>query len=447
MKALDDRRFQRGFAVVALFTVLAGDAWRYSLSWYGFGAIAIVLAVIAVLLLVRKRHAWHMSRLPYPFLAFLGLATISVAWSFYPGATLLGLFATYLPAIVGLSLAVTLSWDDVLVVLGRTLRIIFGLSLVFEFVVSVFVRAPLLPFWPSPGVDYNNLPDPIPKLLYWSRDELFDDGGKIQGVVGNSSLLGFVALLALIVFAIQLAGKTVSRTTGVLSVLVAALVIYLTRSATITIALVVLAAVVIAVLLLRRFEQTRGRIWAGILAVVAAGVAIVVAFPTQLLALVGKSPDLTNRIDIWAAVIDLAQQRPVFGWGWVSYWAPWVAPFNDLHKNSGVQQLHAHNAWLDIWLQLGIVGLVVFGSLVLVTLIRAWIFATNRPVGSDRVPRAFTAQTLLPLLIIAALLVQSIAESRLIVEYGIVLLTLCAIRLKAEPMPLAEVNGTVTRAR
>ena len=447
MKALDDRRFQRGFAVVALFTVLAGDAWRYSLSWYGFGAIAIVLAVIAVLLLMRNRHAWHMSPLPYPFLAFLGLATISVVWSFYPGATLLGLVATYLPATVGLTLAVTLSWDDVLVVLGRTLRIILGLSLLFEFVVSVFVRAPLLPFWPSPGVDYNNLPDPIPKLLYWSRDELFDDGGKIQGVVGNSSLLGFVALLALIVFAIQLAGKTVSRTTGVLSVLVAALVIYLTRSATITIALVVLAAVVIAVLLLRRFEQTRGRVWAGILAVVAAGVAIVVAFPTQLLALVGKSPDLTNRIDIWAAVIDLAQQRPVFGWGWVSYWAPWVAPFNDLHKNSGVQQLHAHNAWLDIWLQLGIVGLVVFGSLVLVTLIRAWIFATNRPVGSDRVPRPFTAQTLLPLLIIAALLVQSIAESRLIVEYGIVLLTLCAIRLKAQPMPLAEVNGTVTRAR
>ena len=447
MKALDDRRFQRGFAVVALFTVLAGDAWRYSLSWYGFGAIAIVLAVVAVLLLVRNRHAWHFSRLPYPFLAFLGLATISVVWSFYPGATLLGLVATYLPAIVGLTLAVTLSWDDVLVVLGRTLRIILGLSLLFEFVVSVFVRAPLLPFWPSPGVDYNNLPDPIPKLLYWSRNELFDDGGKIQGVVGNSSLLGFVALLALIVFAIQLAGKTVSRTTGVLSVLVAAIVIYLTRSATITIALVILAAAVIAVLLLRRFEQTRGRVWAGILAVVAAGVAIVVAFPTQLLALVGKSPDLTNRIDIWAAVIDLAQQRPVFGWGWVSYWAPWVAPFNDLHKNSGVQQLHAHNAWLDIWLQLGIVGLVVFGSLVLVTLIRAWIFATNRPVGSDRLPRSFTAQTLFPLLIIAALLVQSIAESRLIVEYGIVLLTLCAVRLKAQPMPLAEVNGTVTRAR
>jgi len=447
MKALDDRRFHRGFAVVALFTVLAGDAWRYSISWYGFGVVAIVLAVVSVLLLVRTRKTWAISRLPYPFLAFLALATISIAWSFYPGATALGLVATYLPAIVGVTLAVILSWDDVLLVLGRTLRIILGLSLLFEFVVSVFVRSPLLPFWPSPGVDYSNLPDPIPKLLYWSRDELFDEGGKIQGIVGNSSLLGFVALLALVVFAIQLVGKTVSRTTGVLSVAVAALMIYLTRSATITIALVVLAAVVVAVLLLRRFEETRGRVWAGIVVVVAAGIAVVVAFPNQLLALVGKSPDLTNRIDIWAAVIDLAQQRPVFGWGWVSYWAPWVAPFNDLHKNSGVQQLHAHNAWLDIWLQLGTVGLVVFGSLVLVTLVRAWIFATNRPVGSDRVPRAFAAQTLLPLLIIAALLVQSIAESRLIVEYGIVLLTLCAVRLKAQPMPLAEVNGTVTRAR
>jgi len=447
MKALDDRRFRLGFAVVALFTVLAGDAWRYSLSWYGFGVIAIVLSVIGVLLLVRSRDSWRISRLPYPLLAFLALATVSVAWSFYPGATLLGLFVTYLTVIIGLTLAVILSWHDVLLVLGRTLRIIIGLSLLFELVVSVILRSPLLPFWPSPGIDYSNLPDKIPKLLFWSRNELFVDGGKIQGIVGNSSLLGFVALLALIVFAIQLAGKTVTRTTGVLSVAVAALVIYLTRSATITIALVVLAAVVIAVLLLRRFETHRGRVWAGILVVVAAGAAVMVAFPTQLLAAVGKSPDLTNRLDIWTSVITLAQQRPVFGWGWVSYWAPWVAPFDTLASNNGVRQLHAHNAWLDMWLQLGIVGLVVFGSLVLVTLIRAWIFATNRPVGSDRIPRAFSAQTFLPLLIIVALLVQSVAESRLIVEYGLLLLTLCAISLKARPMPTADMDGTVTLGR
>ena len=430
MKALDDRRFRLGFAVVALFTVLAGDAWRYSISWYGFGAICVVLAVISVLLIVRERGQWAFGTLPYPLLAFVALATVSITWSYYPGATALGLVSTYVTVIAGFALAVALSWAELLKALGRTLRIILGLSIGFELVVSLFVRAPVLPFWPSPGVDYDNLPTPIPKLLYWSRNELFTADGKIQGIVGNSSLLGFVALLALIVFAIQFAGKTVGRASGIASIVVAALVIYLTRSATITIALVVLAAVVVLVLLLRRFENRRGYIWAGVAVVVAGGIAVMIAIPEKLVALVGKSPDLTHRTDIWADVIALAQQRPAFGWGWVSYWVPWVAPFDTLAKNSGVRQLHAHNAWLDIWLQLGIVGLVVFGALVLSTLVRSWLFARERPIGTGFAPAAHTAQSLLPLLIIVALLVQSVAESRLIVEYGLVLLTIMSVRTK-----------------
>jgi len=430
MKALDDRRFRLGFAVVALFTVLAGDAWRYSISWYGFAAICVVLAVISVLLVVRERGHWAFSTLPYPLLAFLVLATVSITWSYYPGATALGVVATLVTVIGGLALAVSLTWAELLAALGRTLRIILGLSIAFELIVALFVRAPVLPFWPSPGVDYDNLPTPIPKLLYWSRNELFTADGKIQGVVGNSSLLGFIALLALIVFSIQFAGKTVSRASGIASIVVAALVIYLTRSATITIALVVLAAVVVLVLLLRRFENRRGYIWAGVAVVVAGGIAVMIAIPDKLLAILGKSPDLTNRTEIWGHVIDLAQQRPAFGWGWVSYWVPWVAPFDTLASNSGVRQLHAHNAWLDIWLQLGIVGLVVFGALVLSTLVRSWLYARERPIGPGFTPVAHTAQSLLPLLIIVALLVQSVAESRLIVEYGLVLLTVMAVRTK-----------------
>jgi len=184
------------------------------------------------------------------------------------------------------------------------------------------------------------------------------------------------------------------------------------------------------VLLLRRFENRRGYIWAGVAVVVAGGIAVMIAIPDKLLALLGKSPDLTNRTEIWGHVIDLAQQRPAFGWGWVSYWVPWVAPFDTLAKNSGVRQLHAHNAWLDIWLQLGIVGLVVFGALVLSTLVRSWLFARERPIGTGFAPAAHTAQSFLPLLIIVALLVQSVAESRLIVEYGLVLLTIMSVRTK-----------------
>ena len=185
----------------------------------------------------------------------------------------------------------------------------------------------------------------------------------------------------------------------------------------------------------------------------------VTVFGRQLLALVGKSETLTGRAGIWDAVIGLAQQRPGFGWGWVSYWVPWVAPFDHLVTRAGVLQLHAHNAWLDVWLQLGIAGLLVFGFFVLVTSLRAWFVAVDRP-GPAAVPagqpQAAPLQPARPDATPSrqparqnqpapaepaacrirrhprplhrdqpaadphrrALLVQSLAESRLLVEYG-----------------------------
>jgi len=138
-----------------------------------------------------------------------------------------------------------------------------------------------------------------------------------------------------------------------------------------------------------------------------------------LLALVGRSDDLTGRLDIWSAVVELAQQRPWFGWGWVSYWAPWVEPFDDLVVIRGVTYLQAHNAWLDVWLQLGIVGLVLVSVLVLATTVRTVSWAVNFPRGDVVDPAALR---LAPVLVLAMLLVHSLAESRLLIEAGLLLL-------------------------
>ena len=171
----------------------------------------------------------------------------------------------------------------------------------------------------------------------------------------------------------------------------------------------------------------------------------------MLLRALGKSEDLTGRFDIWNSVITLAAERPVFGWGWVSYWAPWVEPFNGLAVRKGVTYLQAHNAWLDVWLQLGILGVIVFAALVLSTLWRCWFFAVDRPRTGVVDDAPYAASALLPLLVIAALLAQSMAESRLLIEYGWVLLVVFAVFTKraqggvfASPERLAHA-GSVER--
>jgi exopolysaccharide production protein ExoQ len=411
------------FLVLVLFTVLAGDAWRYTLSWWGWGVIAVGILAGSVVLLVRRRSQWRWSTLPLPLYAFLGLAALSIAWSAYRPETALGVVATAATIITGLAVAIGYSWTELLRGLGIALRIILGASLLFELVVAVFVRHPIFPFW----VDYGDL-DPVPKLLYWSRNELFEvfDGGRIQGIVGNASTLAFMALLAAIVFGVELAARTVWRAAGIGWLAVAGVVLLFTRSATITVALLVVAAALGAALLVRAVpDRAKFGTSVGLLAFTAAVVVVGVLARGPILRLLGRSDDLTNRLEIWDKVVGLAVQRPAAGWGWVGYWPPWVPPFDNLLLVNGVQVMHAHNAWLDVWLQLGVIGLVVFGALVLSTASRAWLVATDRPEPpGPGVP--YRAIDLLPLLLLVALLVQSLAESRLLVEYGLLLLVVIA---------------------
>lgn len=412
------------FPSIVLFGLLGGEALRYSLSWWGFGAIAIAITTVSAVLLVQQRHRWSLASLPLPLLAFLAYATVSLAWSVWPGNTGVGVLITWMTIVNAVALAVTFSWSELLRALSFALRALLGLSLLFELVVSVFVRQPVLPLWTDPGEGT------IPKILFWSRDLLFE-GGRIQGIVGSSTLLAMIALLGVIVFGIQLALRTVRRLAGWSSLLLAVLTLALTRSGTVFAACAVVAFTVVAVLLVRRTTTMRSRmlVTGAVVAVLAALVSLALVFRGVLLGLLGKSSDLTGRAGIWEAVTELAGQRPWFGGGWAAIWAPWNEQLGQLAKAGGIWQLQAHNAWLDVWLQLGIVGLVIFGSFVGAALVKAWQHAIDRPY-LDGEPTRFSWLTLLPLLILVAYLVQSIAESRLLIEGGLALLTIVAVKTR-----------------
>lgn len=444
------------FVTLVFFTLFAGDFWRDLLSWYGWGALAAILLITSVVLLLRlpapptqtpaataataataagttkiarasrplimRRLTW--SKMPKTLGLFLLLATVSIAWSAYPGASALGVLAQWCTTAAAVLIALYLSWELLLRALADALRWVLGLSFLFELIVAIFVRHPVLPFF----TDYGHRK--VPQAFYWSRD-LLVHGGQIQGILGNSNLLAMCALLGLIVFGIQLSDRRVRRGPGIAWIVVAVAALALTRSSTVVIATVVTIAVLAFALGARAARPThRGPVYLVALAVAAAAAASVWLAWDRILAIFGKSEDLTGRLDIWHAVIAHAVQRPAFGWGWVSYWAPWAEPFKHMAVRKGVTYLQAHDAWLDVWLQVGIVGLVIFALLVATTLVRAWFLAVDRPrVGLDD-NQPFTALALLPLLVLAALLAQSAAESRLLVEAGWTLLVVFSVKTK-----------------
>lgn len=398
-------------ATFGFFTLAAGDFWRYLLTWWGWGAIVVVFLALAVVELVRSRL--ELRRLPLLLLATLALMALSIAWSAYRVESVLGVVLTLATTTYAVFLATCFTWAELVDALARAMRTALGLSLLFELVVATFVRAPVLPFF----VDYSGLDD-IPMAFYWSRDLLFE-GGRIQGIVGNANLLAMIALLALVAGVAKIVAGRGSMLGFVTWTIVGLGVLALTRSTTVLVAAVAVAVVTLVAWFARRGSGVR-RTATGIALVVGSGAAaaLAVVFREPLLALVGRSSDLTNRLDIWASVTELAAQRPVAGWGWISYWAPWVAPFDDLAVIKGVTYLQAHNAWLDVFLQLGILGLVVVGLFVLTTLLRTWVFAMDGPRDV----------ALLPFALLVLLLVHSLAESRLLIEIGWALLVIVSVR-------------------
>lgn len=424
------------YATFALFTALAGQFWRNLLGWWGFGAVVLVVVVGAIALIVAEKPRWSWRRTPKSTIAFLAIATLSIAWSYYPGASALGVALLLAATLLAVALVLCLTWTRFVRTLGAAIKWILGLSVAFELWVAIFVQEPLLPNFP----DFEVTGEKLPMAFYWSRGLLFE-GGPIEGIVASRNLLAMVALLGLIVFGTMLAAGSMRRAQGIGWLVVSGLVFVLTRSATVILVTAIVLVALGFVAWARRVgaERRRGVYWAAA-GVLAASVTLLLVFWNALLDVFGKSEDLTGRFDIWNAVVGLAVERPWFGWGWVGYWVPWVEPFDGLAVRNGVEYLQAHNAWIDVWMQLGALGVIAFASIVIGALWRSWFLAVDRPRDPAGRPLPYSAASLVPLLVLVALIGQSLAESRILVEGGWVLLIAIAWSTKrrqweAEPVP------------
>ena len=410
------------YAICVFIFVLGSNGVRNLVGWPAFIGLTIGLTVLSIVIFVKlkpERFRWY--RLPAPLYWFMILALLSIFWSQYRLESVLGNLAQLVTTIIAVVLAFVLTWHELLRTLATALRYLLGISFLFELWVSVFVREPLLPWWLEQT-------DPPSRLLYWSRNLLFE-GGMIQGIVASSVIFGFIGLLALIVFAIQLRAGLVRPVTGWFWVLMAALTLVLTRSATVWVALIAVVIALGLALWARRLGPA-GRIplYATGLAIIATAISLVVFARTWVFGLLGKSGDMTGRLETWEKVIELAEQRPWFGWGWISYWAPWVEPYKSLDVKANLAVMSAHNAWLDVWLQLGIVGVLVFAPLVVLTMWRVWFRAVDAPRRGPGPALPYATSAIWPFLVMVALVVQSLTESRLLIEWGWLLLVIFAVK-------------------
>jgi len=80
----------------------------------------------------------------------------------------------------------------------------------------------------------------------------------------------------------------------------------------------------------------------------------------------GRDSTLTGRTDLWSDVFEIANRHPILGVGYGSFWIGNKA--NNLWEMHIWRPVTAHNGYLDVYVQLGIVGLL----LLLLVIIRSF---------------------------------------------------------------------------
>ena len=93
-----------------------------------------------------------------------------------------------------------------------------------------------------------------------------------------------------------------------------------------------------------------------------------VRFSWQLMHLLDREPTLSGRTAIWAQVLHAIAQRPLLGYGFDAFWRGMQGPSMQIDTAVHFIVEHAHNGFLEICLELGLTGLILF----LLSWVTAW---------------------------------------------------------------------------
>jgi hypothetical protein len=421
------RNLKTPLAYAGLYLISASDSVRYSIGWTAWGVLVIVLTGFALTGFLKSDWRATLRAVPWVLWVLFAWMLLSLSWSHYPIATLIGLLTVALATVFAFFLVANFSWRELLRLIANTMRFILVLSFLFELFAALVVKGPINPIFK----EFQN--GDGPGAYRWTQAHLFD-GKRIQGIVGNANLLAYVAMLGLILFFVQYAIRQTSRALSLVSLALAVLALALTRSASVGLALASVALGMLVLLLAEGKNQfDRHRYYR--VAYTIAGIVLffVAIYNQQFFVLIGKTPDMTGRSELWELVLGLISQKPWLGWGWIGYWQPGVKPFDGLFVRGGVTYYQAHNIYLDFAVQIGIIGLLLLLAVMVTGFVKLWHLAvrSSNPLYSW------------PVMVFLALVMHNMLESRLIVEIGWVLFMITIIKVRKQT-PL-EPEPTVTK--
>lgn len=245
--------------------------------------------------------------------------------------------------------------------------------------------------------------------------------GAWRGIFAHKNPMGRSMVLSALVFLLLAIGSCRNRSLLMwASFGLSVGLIFLSTSKT---ALIILIAVLLLLPLYRtmRWKYTLAVPFWIVTICVSAGVAMLLIDNLEnLLGLMGRDLTFTGRTKLWSVVVDKISERPWLGYGYVAFWRGMEG-----EESAKISRLinwhadHSHNAFLDISLNLGLLGLLLF--------VLSWLSTYLRAITCLRSTK--TAEWLWPPIFLTFLLLSNLTESLLLDPTSIIWVLYVALSL------------------
>ncbi len=306
----------------------------------------------------------------------LGIAILSIFWSYSPDITKTRVVALTGTMIFSLYFASRYSLKEQLYLLGWT----FGVSVVLSIVFAI-----LLPKYGQMGGVH---------------------AGAWRGIYVHKNGLGQRMILSAIIFLI-LALK-VEKNRWILWSLFAASfsLMILSRASSPLLGLVIIIGIlsILSVLHWRYFFMVPALIALSSIAIILYSLAI--NNSEQLAGAFGKNLTLTGRTDFWPLMVDKIWENPWLGYGFGAFWQGLDGPSAYVWNASAFKTPNGHNGYLDLCLELGFVGLSIYAIV--------FISSFQKAIQYIRIVR--TPDGFWPALLFSYVVLSNLTESGLVAQ-------------------------------
>ncbi len=347
---------------------------------------ALMFCGCVPLLIAYRRQAWDLVRFSLPLLIVVSWFTVSVIWSQHPDLTLRRIIAYWMYLVIAIAAISTIVTPQKIV---ATIALVFATVIVFDFLALALFPAAATQLEGVRGIHFHK-----------------NDAGTVAMV--STFVLGGAS------FATK--GKLLKTALFALSVASICFLILSHSKTTLGFTLILILVIPAIYLLILRSQAVLVTIIALIVGCGATLFSILILFDVsmeQILTFVFGDPTLTRRTDLWRHLLYSIYERPLLGSGWGAFWGTGEA-VNPIHAPPKAWFLDAamintaHNGYLDVVLQSGLVGLVLTIALIIRCL---WNYVML--LQENQISLAERRSVLVFFAVAIAILLNSTMESRI----------------------------------